>query len=115
MKYALSTALVSTLFLASGVFAADDVAGHPRVNQVNNRIEHQQQRIDAGVANGTITEKQAAHDEKRLEKTEQKLSEDEAKHNGHITKAEQHHLNKRLNKSSHRIHKQRHDGVHAGQ
>jgi hypothetical protein len=40
-------------------------AGHPRVNQVNGREAHQQKRIGNGVANGTLTSKQATHLEKR--------------------------------------------------
>ena len=40
-----------------------DVPGHPRVNEVNNRLDNQQNRINNGLANGTMTQKQAARDE----------------------------------------------------
>ena len=84
--------------------------GHPRVNQIDKRIENQQKRIDAGVADGQLTKKEAARDEKSLDNKEKKLSADEAKNGGHITKAEEKNLNKGLNKNSRRIHRQRKEG-----
>lgn len=111
-NYIFTLLTASALVVSANAFAkdADDVAGHPRVNQINERIENQQKRIDEGVANGTINTKQEARDEKALTNVEKKLSEDEAKHKGHITKKEEHNLNKRLDKNSHRIHHQRHEG-----
>src|SRR5437762_531683 len=107
---ALAALLAGTL--ASGAVmaqAADPtVPGHPRVNQVDERLENQQKRIDQGVENGQINAKQEMRDEKVDAKVSNQLSKDEAKHNGHITKAEQRHMNKELNKNSHRIRHQRH-------
>jgi hypothetical protein len=107
-----SLALVA--ILASGAAMAQTttpdptIPGHPRVNEVDQRLENQQDRIDNGVKDGQLNAKQATHDEAVDSKVSQQLSADQAKHNGHITKAEQHKMNKELNKNSKRIHKQRH-------
>ncbi len=97
----------------ANVPASDDPAkipGHPRINQVDKRLENQQDRINKGVADGQINAKQESRDETSLQNKEQKLSADEAKNGGHITKAEQKSLNKGLNKNSKRIHRQRKAG-----
>lgn len=88
--------------------AQTDVAGHPRVNEVNNRLDNQQNRIDKGVANGTMSQKQAARDETHDANIARRESVDEAKHNGHLTKAEQNHLNHAENRDSSHIYKQKH-------
>ncbi|WP_447738652.1 hypothetical protein [Rhodanobacter soli] len=84
------------------------VPAHPRVNEVNKRIDNQQQRIDKGVANGTVTPQQAARDERRDAHIAQRESADEAKHNGHLTRAETRRLNRAENRNSRAIHRQRH-------
>ena len=81
--------------------------GHPRVNEVERRIENQQARVDKGVSAGQINAAQAAKDDAKLAREQASLNKDMAGDKGHITKAEQRHLNKRLNKGSATIHKQR--------
>ncbi|HVT35434.1 MAG TPA: hypothetical protein VHE37_07620 [Nevskiaceae bacterium] len=81
--------------------------GHPRVNEVDQRLANQQKRIDAGVASGKITAAQAARDEKRDANIEARAQADEAKHGGHLTKKEQERLNGSLNKDSNKIHEQK--------
>ncbi|MEO9001275.1 MAG: hypothetical protein ABI287_06925 [Rhodanobacter sp.] len=83
------------------------VPGHSRVNEVNNRINNQQTRTTKGLANGTITGKQAANDEKRDANIAQRASADEAMHNGHLTKREDKSLNHAENRNSRKIHRQR--------
>ncbi|QWT22187.1 hypothetical protein KPL74_09280 [Bacillus sp. NP157] len=85
-----------------------DVQGHPRVNEVNNRLDNQQNRIDKGVANGTMTQKQAARDETHDANIARRESVDEARHNGHLTKREQNNLNRSENRNSGKIYKQKH-------
>jgi hypothetical protein len=109
VRFSLIT-LTAAAALACGVAQAapqTEVPGHPRVNEVNNRLENQQDRIQKGVANGTITATQAAHDETRDANIAQRESADEAKHNGHLTKAEDRNLNKAENHNSRHIHRQR--------
>jgi len=92
----------------SGIAAAQDVPDHPRVNEVNQRLDNQQARIDQGVANGTMSGKQAARDEQHDANIAKRESVDEAKHGGHLTKGEQNRLNKSLNKNSRHIYNQKH-------
>ena len=116
----MTTNLISRMTLMSLVFSAAAVSGaafaqsepapvpdHPRVNEVNQRLDNQQNRIQNGVADGQINAKQEARDEKHDANIAQRESADEAKNGGHLTKGEQRRLNKSLNKNSTRIHKQR--------
>lgn len=88
--------------------------GHPRINEVEQRIQNQQDRVDKGVSDGQINAKQAARDDAKLGREQTSLNQDEAKNGGHITKGEQKNLNKRLNKGSRTIHRQRKAGANSG-
>ncbi|MDP9128016.1 MAG: hypothetical protein M3N08_07150 [Pseudomonadota bacterium] len=106
---ALALTAALTLAISSAAFAEDMMdPGHPRVNEVEQRIDNQENRVNAGVADGQINAHEAAKDDARLNREQATLNADEAKHNGHITRHEQRHLNKRLTRGSHRIHHQRH-------
>jgi hypothetical protein len=94
--------------LSSPFAVAQDVPDHARVNEVNQRLDNQQARINQGVAAGTMTGKQAAHDEAHDANIARRESVDEAKHGGHLTKGEQNRLNKSLNKNSKHIYHQKH-------
>ncbi len=107
--FTMAAALASAGAMAQSA-ASDNVPGHPRVNEVNQRLENQQDRIQAGVADGQINAKQAARDEKQDSNIAARESRDEAEHGGHLTKQEQKNLNKSLNHDSKRIHKQRTEG-----
>ena len=75
--------------LVSSAAMAQDVPDHPRVNEVNQRLDNQQARINQGLANGTMTGKEAARDESHDANIAKRESVDEAKHDGHLTKGEQ--------------------------
>ncbi len=108
VRRSLIALLAASALAATGAMAqATPVPHHPRVNEVNKRVDNQQQRIDKGVANGTITPKQAARDEKHDANIAQRASADEARHNGHLTKKETAHLNRAENRNSRHIRKQR--------
>ncbi|MBB6248563.1 hypothetical protein [Rhodanobacter sp. A1T4] len=102
--------LVAFSAFVSGTVIAQDTAvpGHPRVNEVNQRLSNQQNRIQNGVADGKMNAKQAARDEKQDSNIAQRESADEAKHNGHLTKGEDKRLNKSENQDSRRIRRQKH-------
>jgi hypothetical protein len=109
IRLGLLSLLASTAFANASAMAADTtVPGHPRVNEVSQRIDNQQARTDKGIANGTITGKQAARDEKHDTNIAQRESADEAKHNGHLTRGETRRLNRSENRNSRAIHRQRH-------
>jgi uncharacterized lipoprotein YajG len=94
----------------SGAGAGVDDPGHPRVNQVNQREQNQQDRIANGVKNDKLTPGQTAH----LERGEQRLQNNEKKDmaadNGHLTKQDQRQLNREANHMSNKIYKDKHDG-----
>jgi len=88
--------------------AAGPDPGHPRVNQVDRRLERQQDRIQQGVKNGTLTDQQAhrlASKDRRIANQE---SKDMAAHGGHLTAQEQKQLNQKLNNNSKKIYKEKH-------
>lgn len=82
--------------------------GHPRINEVQRRIDNQQARVDRGISDGQINARQAAHDDAKLAREQNSLNQDAARNGGHITKAEQRNLNARLNRGSRQIYRQRH-------
>ena len=111
MKKSVLGIIMMTAVLVSGVSGAaraQTVPGHPRINEVDQRLENQQDRIDAGVNKGQINAKQEARDNARDSRVAQRLSADEAKNGGKITKGEQRRLNRALNRNSAHIYHQRH-------
>jgi hypothetical protein len=113
-KFSLSTLALTVMIGTSGVALAQSAAqpdpGHPRVNEVQDRIDNQQARVDRGISDGQINAKQAARDDAKLGREQNSLNKDMAADGGHITKGEQRNLNKRLNKGSRQIHRQRVNG-----
>jgi hypothetical protein len=109
-KLSLTSLALTVLIGSSGIASAQSVPdpGHPRINEVQTRIDDQENRIDRGVSDGQISAKQAAHDDAKLAREQKSLNQDAAKNGGHITKAEQRNLNNRLNKGSRQIYRQRH-------
>lgn len=107
LKY-LQVAVLCCAGFSASLAMAQDVPDHPRVNEVNQRLDNQQARINQGLANGTMTGKEAARDEAHDANIAKRESVDEAKHGGHLTKAEQNRLNKSENKNSRRIYRQKH-------
>lgn len=108
LRRSLIALLATSALAATGAMAQTaPVPHHPRVNEVNKRVDNQQKRIDKGIANGTVTGKQAARDEKHDANIAQRASADEAKHNGHLTKKETRRLNHAENRNSRHIRKQR--------
>ena len=83
--------------------------GHPRVNEVNQREQNQQNRIANGVKNGTMNSRQAANVERRETAVQNREKRDMAKNNGHLTKAEQNGINRQQNRISRSIYKDKHD------
>jgi hypothetical protein len=84
---------------------------HPRVNEVNNREQNQQDRIANGVKSGELT----PHETAKLEGQENHIANQEkrdmAAHNGHLTKGEQAKLNREQNRESKRIYAKKHNAA----
>jgi hypothetical protein len=109
-----ATALIALLASGTGAYAQTTDAvdpGHPRVNEVDQRLQNQQNRTDSGVQSGQIGAKQEMHDDKADAHVSNELSRDEAKDGGHVTKAQQAKMNRQLNRNSKRIHRQRTNGA----
>ncbi|ABF41288.1 hypothetical protein Acid345_2287 [Candidatus Koribacter versatilis Ellin345] len=83
--------------------------GHPRVNEVNQREENQQDRVANGIQSGQLS----AGETKNIENGEQRLVNNEKKDmaadNGHLTKQDQNQLNREENHLSNRIYDDKHN------
>jgi hypothetical protein len=100
---------VSLVALLSGAIASTAVAGtkweraHPRRDQVNDRLAHQNRRIHQEVKEGDLTKTQAAtlhKDDTQIRAEERAMA---SQNGGHITKAEQGVLNQQENAVSKQI------------
>lgn len=98
---------IATLSLGVAVMIAQSASAetrwektHPRRDQVNDRIAHQQLRITREKREGEITSQQA----KALRANDHAIREQERAYastqNGHITKEQQKELNQQLNANS---------------
>jgi hypothetical protein len=82
---------------------------HPRVNEVNQREQNQQNRIANGVKSGQLTPAETQKVEKQQQHIQNQEKKDMAKDNGHLTKANQAQLNKEQNKASKNIYDKKHN------
>jgi hypothetical protein len=108
MKHATKAATILTVTLL-GVSATTALAGnnwganHPRREQVNDRLQNQNKRINNEVRSGEITKGQA----KQLHQEDHAIRQEERTmskfDNGHITKADQKALNQQENAVSRQI------------
>jgi len=104
----MSTASAAAQSNTSGAGPGVVDPGHPRVNEVNQREQNQQNRIGNGLKNGTLNAQQASNLEKREASVENREKKDMAEHNGHLTKAEQRGINRQQNRISKSIYKDKH-------
>lgn len=83
--------------------------GHPRVNEVNQRQQNQQNRIANGEKSGALTPRESARLERQQARINRSEKRDMAAHNGHLTKREQANLNRRQNRASASIYAKKHN------
>jgi uncharacterized lipoprotein YajG len=93
----------------AGAGAGQVDPNHPRVNQLNQREQNQQDRIANGEKNGTLTPGQASNLERSQQRLQNNEKRDMAKDNGHLTKANQRQLNREANRQSAKIYKDKHE------
>jgi hypothetical protein len=79
------------------------IANHPRVNEVNRRIDHQEKRITEERKEGDLTKAQAQQDRSNLSAINQEKNDMRKMDGGHLTKADDKTLNQRLNQNSKKI------------
>ena len=98
-------AALALLTAVAGTASADTTwqKNHPRREQVNHRLNNQDQRIHNDVKNGTLAKSQAAS----LHKEDHQIRHEErdmaSQNGGHITKGEQKVLNQQENGISKQI------------
>lgn len=107
MSKLLSVVLLSVFVTASvdSAFAVEAqwAKNHPRRDQVNDRLENQNRRINQEVKEGEISKNQAA----KLHREDRQIRQEEramaSQNGGHITKQEQRTLNQQENAVSRQI------------
>ena len=104
-----ATAQTTTNSNTSGAGAGVDDPNHPRVNQINQREQNQQDRIANGIKNDKLTPGQAANLEKGQQRLQNNEKKDMAADNGHLTKKDQRQLNREANRQSKKIYKDKHE------
>ena len=78
--------------------------------EVENRVDHQQQRINQGVENGSLTYGEYQHLDNGLDRIQAQRNRDLRRDDGHLTAAQYRQLNREENRLSDRIWYQKHDG-----
>jgi hypothetical protein len=91
-------------FPAAGNFAAE----HPRIEEINTRIDNQYERINQGVWNGSITGQQAQQLRANDNAIKQQERTDVKSNGGYLTPAQQKQLNQELNANSALIYDEKH-------
>jgi uncharacterized protein HemX len=101
---ACALAAVFSLGLAGSAMAETQwEKDHPRRDQVNDRLQNQNKRINREVKEGELSKKQAAklhRDDRQIRKEERLMA---SQNGGHITKQEQRTLNQQENAVSRQI------------
>ena len=107
MKTVIITAMALTIGLTSLAqgpgHQRTHIPGHPRVNEVNKRIDNQEKRITEERREGDITGKQAYQDRRKLTAINREKRFMRKTDNGHLTPGEQKALNRQLNRNSRKI------------
>jgi hypothetical protein len=82
-------------------------------NEVGQRRENQQDRIAAGIRNGSMTPGEAARTENREQGINQQIRADRAANGGRLTGQEKRQVNREQNGASRQIYRQKHNGTRA--
>ncbi len=102
-----SKTLIATALLASIVAPLAANAG-----EVQNRLNHEQQRINQGVKNGSLTNGEYDRVETQENRIEAQRNRDLRRDNGHLTAAQYRRLNREENNLSRNIYFDKHDRAH---
>lgn len=98
-----------TLMTSAALFAQGPghqpkhIKNHPKVNEVNKRIDNQEKRITEERKEGDLTKAQAQQDRKNLSVINQEKKDMRKEDKGHLTNADQKALNQQLNQNSKKI------------
>jgi len=100
---ALAIALSFTTYAQGPGVQRTNIKNHPRVNQVNKRIDNQEKRIKEERKEGEMTKAEAKEARKNISEINMQKKVMRQEHNGHLTKKDQKALNKELNQNSKEI------------
>ena len=95
--------------LTSSVFAMSTLPLAAQAGEVWNRVENQQDRIQQGVRNGSLSFGEYRWDENHLAAINAQRKFDLRHDGGHLTAAQYHRLNRELNTESERIYWTKHN------
>ncbi len=107
-----STAFISKFILtstAAAALAASVLPGAAQAGEVQNRINHQQARINQGLASGQLTHGEYNRDEWRLRHDQYARNRDLRQNGGYLTPQERANLNGRLNNNSNDVYFTKHN------
>jgi hypothetical protein len=104
----LNTMILSAAVLLSALVAVPSTASAQTVNQ---RLKHQNKRIDQGIKNHKLTARQAQKLHSRDKSIHARESRDRMANHGKLTKGESHRLQHSLNRTSKTIYKKKHQGT----
>ena len=97
-------------FAATALFAALVAPLAANAGEVQNRINHEQQRINQGVRSGSLTHGEYQHLDNGLDHITAQRNRDLRRNDGHLTAAQYRQLNREQNRLSGHIWNRKHDG-----
>jgi hypothetical protein len=103
LLFAIAVTLSTSVFAQGPGHQPTHIQDHPRVNQVNHRIDNQEKRINQERREGELSGRQARQDRRDLRAINQEKHDMRSQDNGHLTHADQRALNQQLNHNSRRI------------
>jgi hypothetical protein len=102
-------AAAATLLVAGVAYAQDATPPeHPR-GEINQRIENQKDRIQAGVADDQLTKREVARVERHDKEIHAQEKKDRQENGGNLTNKEKRQLNRELDRNSREIARERHN------
>jgi hypothetical protein len=99
----LLTAVAATVSLACLAAPAMAQAAHPRIAEINARLDHQEARIRRAVETGRMNRRQAARLHRAVERLRDREERMAAMHGGHLTAGDQARLNREADELGRRI------------
>ena len=95
--------MFSKILVASALFAASLVPLAANAGEVQNRIHHEQARVDHGVRDGQLTYGEYRNLDNSLDRIQAQRNRDLRRDDGHLTRAQYRQLNREENHLSDRI------------
>jgi hypothetical protein len=111
MKITLATIIVPAVLFGSTLLPLAANASSDHLNNINWRLHHQSQRINAGARDHQLTR----HEQYALDRRDNRIQgieyRDRESHDGRLTKAEHRNLERDLNRTSKGIYHERKAGI----